>query len=123
MIKLFTFVALLLTTSLLPFNAAGTENKNNILNKINNLPMCFSGTTVRESDYTVQKPYCWQFKEKNDIYYAAILFEDYPEGISSASQRFLSLFMIWKNGKIYYRQVIENDPEHIKITGCKMECR
>ena len=121
MIKLFTFVALLLTTSLLPFNAAGTENKNNILNKINSLPMCFSGKTVSKSGYTVQRQYCWQFKEKNNIYYAAILFEDYPEGIHSDSQRFLSLFMVWKNGKIYYRRVIENDPDHIKITGCKME--
>ena len=121
MTKLFTFVALLLTTSLLPFNAAGTENKNNILNKINSLPMCFSGKTVSKSGYTVQRQYCWQFKEKNNIYYAAILFEDYPEGIHSDSQRFLSLFMVWKNGKIYYRRVIENDPEHIKITGCKME--
>ena len=55
MIKLFTFVALLLTTSLLPFNAAGTENKNNILNKINKLPMCFSGMTVSKSGYTVQR--------------------------------------------------------------------
>ena len=69
----------------------------------------------------MQRQYCRQFKEKNNIYYAAILFEDYPEGIHSDSQRFLSLFMVWKNGKIYYRRVIENDPEHIKITGCKME--
>ena len=120
MTKLFTFVALLLTTSLLPFNAAGTENKNNILNKINSLPMCFSGKTVSKSGYTVQRQYCWQFKEKNNIYYAAILFEDYPEGIHSASQRFLSLFMVWKNGKIYYRRVIENDPEHIKITAWEL---
>ena len=120
MTKLFTFVALLLTTSLLPFNAAGTENKNNILNKINSLPMCFSGKTVSKSGYTVQRQYCWQFKEKNNIYHAAILFEDYPEGIHSDSQRFLSLFMVWKNGKIYYRRVIENDPEHIKITAWEL---
>ena len=121
MIKLFTFVALLLTTSLLPFNAAGTENKNNILNKINSFPITFSGTTAAQNGFSVQKPYFWQFKEKNDVYDAAIIFEVYPEEIYPGSQRFLSLFMVWKNGKIYYRRVIENDPDHIKITSCKME--
>ena len=119
--KLFTFTVFLLITCLLPLNATSTETPSNILNKINKLPMCFSGMTVSKSGYTVQRQYCWQFKEKNNIYYAAILFEDYPEGIFPDSQRFLSLFMVWKNGKIYYRRVIENDPEHIKITGCKME--
>ena len=116
--KLFTFAVMLLATGLTSLHA--TE-KHTILNKINSLPMCFSGKTVSKSGYTVQRQYCWQFKEKNNIYYAAILFEDYPEGIHSDSQRFLSLFMVWKNGKIYYRRVIENDPDHIKITGCKME--
>ena len=120
MTKLFTFTVFWLITCLLPLNATSTETPSNILNKINSLPMCFSGKTVSKSGYTVQRQYCWQFKEKNNIYYAAILFEDYPEGIHSASQRFLSLFMVWKNGKIYYRRVIENDPEHIKITAWEL---
>ena len=68
MTKLFTFTVFLLITCLLPFNATSTETPSNILNKINKLPMCFSGKTVSKSGYTVQRQYCWQFKEKNDIY-------------------------------------------------------
>ena len=65
---------------------------------------------------------CWRLTEKStdDIYHAAIIFENYPEGIHSSSMSFRSLFMVWKNGKIYYRRVIENDPHHIKITSCKI---
>ena len=116
--KLFTLAVMLLATGLTSLHA--TE-KHTILNKINRLPMPFTAGTVSESGYTVQKPYFWQFKVENDIYHAAIIFEDYPEGICSDSQRFLSLFMVWKNGQVYYRRVIENDPNHIRITNCKIE--
>lgn len=116
--KLFTLAVMLLATVWTSLNAA---DKQNILNKINSLPMPFTAGTVAESGYTVQKPYFWQFKVEKDIYHAAIIFEDYPDGAYSDSQRFLSLFMVWKNGKIYYRRVIENDPDHIRITNCKIE--
>ena len=116
--KLFTLAVMLLATGLTSLHA--TE-KHTIFNKINRLPMPFTAGTVSESGYTVHKPYFWQFKVENDIYHAAIIFEDYPEGICSDSQRFLSLFMVWKNGQVYYRRVIENDPNHIRITNCKIE--
>ena len=117
--KLWIFIALLFAACLSTLKISHIKGQQNILDKINNLPMPFTSWTVAQCGYTVQKPYFWQFKVKNDIYHAAILFEDYPDGVCSASQRFLSLFMVWKNGKVYYRQVIENAPDHIKITSCK----
>ena len=119
--KLWAFVAVISAACLFSLNAADVKKQQDILNKINSLPMPFTAGTVAQSEYTVQKPYLWQFKVKNDVYHAAIIFEDYPDGIYSSSQRFLSLFMVWKNGRVYYRRVIENDPEHIKITNCKIE--
>lgn len=117
--KLWIFIALLFAACLTTLKISHIKGQQNILDKINNLPMPFTSRTVALSGYTVQKPYFWQFKVKNDIYHAAVIFEDYPNGVCSASQRFLSLFMVWKNGKVYYRQVIENAPDHIKITSCK----
>ena len=117
--KLWIFIALLFAACLSTLKISHIKGQQNILDKINNLPMPFTSRTVALSGYTVQKPYFWQFKVKNDIYHAAVIFEDYPNGVCSASQRFLSLFMVWKNGKVYYRQVIENAPDHIKITSCK----
>ena len=117
--KLWIFIALLFAACLSTLKISHIKGQQNILDKINNLPMPFTSWTVALSGYTVQKPYFWQFKVKNDIYHAAVIFEDYPDGVCSASQRFLSLFMVWKNGKVYYRQVIENAPDHIKITSCK----
>ena len=117
--KLWIFIALLFAACLSTLKISHIKGQQNILDKINNLPMPFTSWTVAQCGYTVQKPYFWQFKVKNDIYHAAVIFEDYPNGVCSASERFLSLFMVWKNGKAYYRQVIENAPDHIKITSCK----
>ena len=117
--KFWIFIALLFAACLSTLKISHINGQQNILDKINNLPMPFTSWTVALSGYTVQKPYFWQFKVKNDIYHAAVIFEDYPDGVCSASERFLSLFMVWKNGKVYYRQVIENAPDHIKITSCK----
>ena len=117
--KLWIFIALLFAACLSTLKISHIKGQQDILDKINNLPMPFTSRTVALSGYTVQKPYFWQFKVKNDIYHAAVIFEDYPNGVCSASQRFLSLFMVWKNGEVYYRQVIENAPDHIKITSCK----
>ena len=119
--KLWIFIALLFAACLTTLKVSHIKGQQDILDKINNLPMPFTSWTIAQCGYTVQKPYFWQFKVKNDIYHAAVIFEDYPNGVCSASQRFLSLFMVWKNGKVYYRQVIENDPEHIKITSCEQK--
>ena len=121
--KLWIFIALLFAACLTTLKVSHIKGQQDILDKINNLPMPFTSWTVALSRYTVQKPYFWQFKVKNDIYHAAVIFEDYPDGVCSASERFLSLFMVWKNGKVYYRQVIENAPDHIKITSCKQSGR
>ena len=117
--KFWIFIALLFAACLTTLKVSHIKGQQDILDKINNLPMPFTSWTIAQCGYTVQKPYFWQFKVKNDIYHAAVIFEDYPDGVCSASERFLSLFMVWKNGKIYYRQVIENAPDHIKITSCK----
>ena len=117
--KLRIFIALLFAACLTTLKVSHIKGQQDILDKINNLPMPFTSLTIAQCGYTVQKPYFWQFKVKNDIYHAAVIFEDYPDGVCSASERFLSLFMVWKNGKVYYRQVIENAPDHIKITSCK----
>ena len=117
--KLWIFIALLFAACLTTLKVSHIKGQQDILDKINNLPMPFTSWTIAQCGYTVQKPYFWQFKVKNDIYHAAVIFEDYPDGVCSASERFLSLFMVWKNRKVYYRQVIENAPDHIKITSCK----
>ena len=137
--KHFVFAAVMLTACLTPLksevilakwsadkSSAKTDEKSmtpaqqKLLNKINSLPLPFTAGNVDHSKFFVQAPHRWQIKEGNDIYHAAILFEKYPEGIHSDSQRFLSLFMVWKNGRIYYRQVIENDPERIEITAWEL---
>ncbi|MBE6381298.1 MAG: hypothetical protein E7047_10260 [Lentisphaerae bacterium] len=77
--KLFTFAFLLLAIGSVTLKAAEAENQSNILDKINSLPMYFGGKTVSKSGFTVQTPYFWQFKEKNDIYHAAIIFGYCPK--------------------------------------------
>lgn len=129
--KTFSFTIVLLAIGLLPLQARETiarwradkpdiKNNKQVFDKINRLPMPFSGKTAAQSGYTVQTPHFWEIKFQKDIYHAAIIFENYPEGFCSDSQRFLSLFIVWKNGQIHYRQVIENDPERIKITDWEL---
>ena len=131
MTKLFTFAAVMLASCLLPLQAEeimakwsadkpGIKADKTILEKISRMIMPFSGKMVNKSGYTVQSPHFWEIKEGKDVYHAAVIFENYPDGIHSDSQRFLSLFMVWKNGRIHYRRVIENDPEHIKITAWEL---
>lgn len=115
--KFFVFAAIVLTTCMASLKA---ENQQAVLDKINSLPMPFTTGTVVQSGHSVQAPYFWQFKVKEDIYHAAVVFEDYPDGIFSDSQCFLSLFMVWKNGQPHYRQVIENDSARINITDCEI---
>ncbi len=119
--KFFVSATVMLTVCLMTLGAADIKSTQDVLERIAALPMPFTSGTVAQSGYTVQKPYFWQLNIRNDVYHVAIMFEDYPEGIRSDSQRFLSLFMVWKNGQVYYRQIIENDPNHIKITSCKIE--
>lgn len=118
--KLFVFAVVIFAAGLIPLKADGTQWRKNILNKINTLPMPFMSASVAQSGYTVQEPYFWQIQVKKDLYHAAILFEDYPEGMYPDSMRFLAVFMVWKNGQIHYRQVIENDPERIRITSSRL---
>jgi hypothetical protein len=127
--------AVLLTSCMIPLNAAETlaewsadktpdkpmsQRHQTILDKINQLPMPLTAGTVEQSKFTVQAPHFWQIKIKNDIYHAAILFEDYPSGIYSSSMRFVSLFVVWKNGQPCFRQVIENNPEQINISSWEL---
>lgn len=97
-----------------------SQAQKEVLRQIYCLPMPFTSKTVAQCDYTVQTPCFWRLKVKKNIYHAAIIFENSPDGIHSSSQRFLALFIVWKNGKVHYRRVIENDPERIKITGWEL---
>ncbi|MBE6364558.1 MAG: hypothetical protein E7053_02250 [Lentisphaerae bacterium] len=115
--KFFTLAAVMLSLFSISLKA---DEQQDILDTIRNLPLPFTYGNVAQSNYTIKEPYFWQVTVQDDVYHAAIMFENYPDGIHSDSMRFLSLFMVWKNGHPHYRQVIENDPKHIEITDCKL---